>query len=224
MTTPLRVAVLASGRGSNLEALRAAIDAGRCAAEVVAVLGDKAGAPALACAEAAGIATRAVPFRRAERAAWDEELAEAVAAAEPELVVLAGFMRLLGAPFLARFGGRTINVHPSLLPAFPGMDAPAQTLAAGVRLSGCTVHLVDAGVDSGAILAQAAVPVLPGDDVHTLHARIQREEHDLLPAVVDAIARDLCRLEATGPRWTDAAWAGTSLAGFHSPTLGAGAG
>ncbi len=213
----LRVVVLASGRGSNLEALLRAIDAGRCHAAVVAVAGDKPEAHALELARQRGIATHCVPFRRAARGAWDTELAEAVAEAEPELVVLAGFMRLLGPAFLDRFTGRVLNVHPSLLPAFPGLSAPAQTLAAGVRLAGCTVHLVDGGVDSGAILAQAAVPVLPGDDEATLHARIQREEHALLPGVVDAIARGALSLTTTGPRWVAAPVAAGVL---RSPDLG----
>lgn len=186
----MRLSVLVSGRGSNLSALLAAIDQGRCPARVARVLTDRADAPALALAEARGIATQVVRFKDyPDRAAWDLALADAIAADQPQLVVLAGFMRLLGSAVLSRFEHRIINVHPSLLPAFPGVDAPAQALAKGVTLSGCTVHVVDAGVDSGTILAQAAVPVLKDDDVARLHARIQAAEHALLPAVVSAVAR-----------------------------------
>ena len=185
----LRLAVLASGRGSNLGALLLAIEGGVCDAEIAVVVSDKRACAALSLAEERGIPTTRVPFRRDEREAWDAELTDAIAAHEPELVVLAGFMRIVGSAFLARFGGRTINVHPALLPAFPGLHAPQQAIDAGVALSGCTVHLVDAGVDTGPILAQGAVPVLPGDDAETLHARIQRIEHRLLPRVVHAFAR-----------------------------------
>lgn len=189
MPAPLRLVVLASGHGSNLEALLEAIGAERCAARVAAVVSDRPRAPALGLAEDRGIPTRVVrPRDHGDRPTWDAALAAAIGEHGPDLVVLAGFMRLVGAPVLARFGGRLVNVHPSLLPAFPGLDAPAQAIRAGVRLSGCTVHLVDDGVDTGPILAQAAVPVHPDDDPASLHARIQRLEHRLLPAVVDAVA------------------------------------
>jgi phosphoribosylglycinamide formyltransferase-1 len=190
MQRSMKLAVLVSGTGSNLRAIAAAIDAGTCAAAIVLVVSDKESAPALAFAAERGIATAVVmPKSHADRAAWDVALAERVAAASPDLVVCAGFMRIVGAPLLTRFPHRIVNVHPALLPSFPGTDGPAQAIAKGVRIAGCTVHLVDAGVDTGAILAQAAVPVLPGDDAHTLHARIQVHEHRLLPAVIDAIAR-----------------------------------
>lgn len=195
MSAPLDVVVLASGRGSNLRSILAACDAGTCGARVVAVVSDKPDAPALALATERGIATVVVALDgKSDRAAWDERLAAAVAQCferhdTPGLVVLAGFMRIVGPAMLARFPHRMVNVHPALLPAFKGSDAPAQALAAGVRITGCTVHLVDAGVDTGAVLAQAAVRVEPGDDVTSLHARIQRAEHVLLPAVIDAIAR-----------------------------------
>lgn len=188
--SPYPIVVLASGRGTNLRALLDAIDAGRCAARIVGVVSDRSKADALSFSRDRGLATAVVsPRSHPDRAAWDRALAAAVGELAPELVVLAGFMRLVGTAFLARFGGRTINVHPSLLPAFPGLDAPTQAVAAGARWSGCTVHLVDDGIDTGPILAQAAVPVLPGDDGARLHHRIQRAEHRLLPAVVEAIAR-----------------------------------
>ncbi len=198
------VVVLASGRGSNLLALLEAIERGRCAARVVAVISDRANAPALEHGRARGIETELVrPKDHADRAAWDRALAEAIAAHSPSLVILAGFMRIVGEAVLARFGGRIINVHPALLPSFPGLDGAGQALAAGVRITGCTVHLVDAGVDTGPILAQAAVPILPGDDAERLHARIQPAEHALLPAVVHWVATGALELEPA-PRFTRA--------------------
>jgi phosphoribosylglycinamide formyltransferase 1 len=189
MGEPLKLAVLVSGRGSNLAALIQAIDAGSCHARIVGVLADRPNAPALELARAHGLYTTVVAARQyAERTAWDAALAEQLAALAPELVVLAGFMRLVGSAVLDRFAGRIVNVHPALLPAFPGLDAPAQAIAARVCLSGCTVHVVDAGVDTGPVLAQAAVPVLVSDDAAALHARIQKAEHALLPAVLHAIA------------------------------------
>ncbi|MCA9608242.1 MAG: phosphoribosylglycinamide formyltransferase [Myxococcales bacterium] len=186
----MRVAVLASGRGSNLRALARAVDAGRCAVELVGLVSDRSSAEALAFAASRDMKTRLVrPRDHEHRAAWDAALARAVDSLEPELVVLAGFMRLLGPAMLEAFADRVVNVHPSLLPAFPGMHAPQQALDAGVRITGCTVHLVDEGVDTGRILAQGAVPVRPGDDAARLHARIQRLEHRLLPDVVHALAQ-----------------------------------
>ncbi len=195
----MRLVVLVSGRGSNLAALWRAIDDDRCAAEIVAVAADR-DAPALALARDRGVATELVTLRRGDdREAWNVTLAERVSAHAPDLVVLAGFMRVLGAPFVRRFAGRILNIHPALLPSFPGAHGPADALAAGVLISGCTVHLVDEGVDTGAILAQAAVSVVPGDDPSSLHARIQQAEHHLLPAVVHAIACGA--LDLDGPRW-----------------------
>lgn len=186
----MKIAVLASGRGSNLRAIARAIDEERCAATLVAVVSDKPDAPALAFAAERGVPTAVVPPKaHASRELWDAALAEAVASFEPDLVVLAGFMRIVGVAMLARFPHRIVNVHPALLPSFPGAHGARDAIAKGVRISGCTVHVVDAGVDTGPILAQAAVPVLPGDDEEALQARIQRCEHRLLPRVLDAIAR-----------------------------------
>jgi phosphoribosylglycinamide formyltransferase 1 len=193
----LRLAVLISGRGSNLAAVLRAIDAGQCDAEVSLVVSDRAAAAGLALATQRGIRSAVVALRdHASREAWNDALAQRVAEAEPELVVLAGFMRVVGPAFLARFPNRVINVHPALLPLFPGTDGPAQAIAAGMRISGCTVHLVDAGVDTGPILAQGAVRVLTGDSEAMLHERIQRVEHRLLPEVIHAIARREIRLDA----------------------------
>jgi len=201
MTARLSLAVLVSGRGSNLRAIHAAIERGQCQAEIACVISDRPEAQALEFARERGIATHTVsPKEFPDRTSWDLALAERVAQSRPGLVVLAGFMRLLGAGMLARFPGRIVNVHPALLPAFPGKDGPAQAVAAKVCLSGCTVHVVDAGVDTGPILAQAAVPVLPSDDAAALHARIQVAEHRLLPSVVHGIARGHYELGPT-PRY-----------------------
>jgi phosphoribosylglycinamide formyltransferase-1 len=197
----MKLAVLASGRGSNLQALATAIDQGHCAASICAVISDRAQAPALAFARDRALPTAVVlPKDYGSRAEWDQALAQTLGAFAPDLVVLAGFMRIVGSAVLGRFGHRIVNVHPSLLPAFPGLDAPAQAIAKGVAITGCTVHLVDAGVDTGPILAQAALPVLDGDDAAQLHARIQEVEHVLLPAVIHAIARGALRLGDAGTR------------------------
>jgi phosphoribosylglycinamide formyltransferase-1 len=201
MRPPLALAVLVSGRGSNLAALLSAIDAGRCDARVIAVLSDREAAPALELARARNIDTYVLTRKQyPDRLAWDAAFAARLDALAPDLVVLAGFMRLIGTALLERFPGKIINVHPALLPSFPGLDAPAQAIAAGARISGCTVHLVDAGVDTGPVLAQAAVPVHQDDDAARLHARIQIAEHALLPAVIDAIGRGAIAL-GERPRW-----------------------
>jgi phosphoribosylglycinamide formyltransferase-1 len=173
------IGVLASGAGSNLQAL---LDAGL---PVVAVASNVEGAGALERAAAAGIATAAFPLERfADRAERDEALADWLEEHRVQLVVCAGYMHLLTPAFLARFPQRVVNVHPALLPAFPGAHAVADALAAGVTQTGATVHLVDEGVDTGPVLAQEVVPVLADDTEETLHARIRAVEHRLLPEVV----------------------------------------
>ncbi|MCG8556800.1 MAG: phosphoribosylglycinamide formyltransferase [Proteobacteria bacterium] len=185
----LSLTVLISGKGSNLNAILEAIDRGRCDARVGAVVSDKRKALGLELARERGIPTHVVRLRDyPERPLWDRALADTVTQTRPELVVLAGFMRLVGSNLLSRFPKRVINIHPSLLPSFPGVDAARQAIDAGVQLSGCTVHLVDHGVDSGPILAQAAVPVVQGETPAELHARIQRVEHRLLPRVIQWFA------------------------------------
>lgn len=186
----LPLAILISGTGSNLRAIHAAIRAGLCDAEITAVVSDRADAQGLQFAAGHGIPTRVVRMRdHSDRTLWDRALATAVAEFQPRLVVLAGFMRIVGAAFIERFEHRIINVHPALLPLFPGVDAPAQAVAARVPLSGCTVHVVDAGVDTGPVLAQAVVRVPSGGTAQALHQRIQVAEHQLLPRVIDAISR-----------------------------------
>jgi len=183
------IVVLVSGRGSNLKAICSAIDAGTCNANIIGVVSDRKKAAALDFADTRGIPTRVVSLRKGDdRELWNDALAETVGSLKPDLLVLAGFMRVLGAPLLEGFPGRIINVHPALLPAFPGHNGPQDALEAGVRISGCTVHIVDAGVDTGPIIAQAAVPVVDGDNAESLHARIQAQEHRLLPAVIHQIA------------------------------------
>jgi phosphoribosylglycinamide formyltransferase-1 len=195
VSRPLRVVVLISGRGTNLTAILDAIEQGQCAARVVGILSDKRKAEGLAHGETRNIPTTVVrPKDHPDRDAWDRALADAIGAHDPELIVLAGFMRIVGAPIIDRFAPRIINVHPSLLPSFPGAHGAADAIAAGVRLSGCTVHVVDSGLDSGPIIAQAAVHVLPNDTPAALQARIQTAEHRLLPRVIDAVARGAVQL------------------------------
>ncbi len=178
---PARLVVLLSGTGTLLQALLDACADEGYGATVVAVGSDRDGVLGLERATAAGVETFVHPLTdRGQRDAWDAALAERVAAYEPDLVVSAGFMKLLGPAFLARFGGRTINTHPALLPAFPGMHGPRDALAYGVRYTGATVFLVDAGVDTGVVLDQAVVPVEDDDTVETLHERIKTAERDLL--------------------------------------------
>ncbi len=182
---PRRITVLISGRGSNLEALLAAMAAGTLGGTVVDVISNCADARGLAVAAAHGVPTRVVDHRAfASRDSFDAALADAVDAGRPDLVVLAGFMRVLGAAFVRRYAGRLVNIHPSLLPAYPGLHTHRRALADGARIHGCTVHFVTPDVDVGPIAAQAAVPVLPGDDEDTLAARVLAAEHALLPAVV----------------------------------------
>ena len=182
-----RLVVLVSGAGTNLQAL---IDAARdpgYPAEVVGVGADRSSIAALDRAQAAGIPTFVLSLSDfASREQWDAAMADAVAAFDPDLVVSAGFMKLAGAAFLERFAGRFLNTHPALLPAFPGQHGPRDALAYGVKVTGCTLFLLDDGVDTGPIVAQAAVPVLDGDDEQTLHERIKEQERLLL---VDSIAR-----------------------------------
>ena len=186
-----RLVVLVSGSGSNLAALLDACADPSYPAEVVAVGADRDGILALERASAAGVPTyvlRVGDF--ATREDWDAAFTEATAAHEPDLVVSAGFMKLAGEAFLARFGGRYVNTHPALLPSFPGMHGAADALEHGVKITGCTLFVVDAGVDTGPILAQAAVDVRDDDDVDSLHERIKSAERALLVDVVGRMSRD----------------------------------
>jgi phosphoribosylglycinamide formyltransferase-1 len=194
--------VLVSGRGSNLKAILEAVSRGALP-PVGLVLSNKPGCAALDLAEDAGAPTLALDPKRFDgREAYDQALVAELRRANVDLVCLAGFMRLLTPAALAAFPGRVLNIHPSLLPAFPGLHAQRQALESGVRLAGCTVHFVDAGVDTGAILAQAAVPVLPGDDEDALSARILAREHQVYPAAIGWVAAGLARLESGRVVWS----------------------
>lgn len=183
--------MLVSGSGTNLQALIDAAADPDYGARVAAVGSDRHGIEGLERAERHGIDTFVLPTADFDgRDAWDAALASEVAAHRPDLVVLAGFMKLAGPAFLARFGGRTVNTHPALLPAFPGMHGPRDALAHGVKVTGATLFVVDAGVDTGPIVAQVAVPVLPGDDERTLHDRIRTSERSMLVEWVGRMARE----------------------------------
>jgi phosphoribosylglycinamide formyltransferase 1 len=184
-----RVGVLVSGSGTNLQALIDAARAQDYPAEIAVVISNVAGARALERAREAGIPAETLPHGAyPDRAAFDLALLEALRRHRIEICCLAGFMRLLGPPFLRDFGGPVLNIHPALLPAFPGMHAVRQALAYGARISGCTVHLVDEGTDTGPVVAQAAVPVLADDDEARLAARIHAEEHRLYPLALRQVA------------------------------------
>jgi phosphoribosylglycinamide formyltransferase 1 len=194
--TPLRVVVLVSGAGTNLQALLDAASDPAYGASVVAVGADRDDIGGLARAERAGIPTfvrRVKDF--ATRGEWDAALTASVASYRPDLVVSAGFMKLVGERFLAAFGGRFLNTHPALSPSFPGMHGPADALAYGVKVTGCTLFVVDAGVDTGPIVAQSAVPVLDDDTAETLHERIKTTERLMLVEAVGRIAHEGFRVD-----------------------------
>ncbi len=192
----LVLGVLVSGSGTNLQAILDAVAAGRLDARVAVVVSNVPGAMALDRARAAGVEAVTIDHRgHAERAAFDAAVVEVLRARGVELVVLAGFMRLLSPVLLDAFPMRIVNVHPALLPAFPGVNAQRQALAHGVRITGCTVHFVDGGTDTGPIVAQAAVPVLEGDDEAALQRRILAREHELLPRVLQWIAEGRVTVE-----------------------------
>lgn len=187
---PARVLVLVSGTGSLLQALIDAAADPAYGVHLVAVGADRAGIEGLARAERAGIPTflcRVTDHGSRER--WDEALAGCCAAYQPDLIVSAGFLKLVGPAFLSRYAGRLLNTHPALLPAFPGTTAPREALAHGVKVTGCTLFVVDAGVDTGPIVAQRPVEVRADDDEHSLHERIKVAERDLLVDVVGRMAR-----------------------------------
>jgi phosphoribosylglycinamide formyltransferase 1 len=193
---PARLVVLVSGSGTNLQALLDAAEDPAYGAAVVAVGADRDGIEGLARAERAGLPAfvrRVKDFP--DRSAWDLSLAEAVAAHRPDLVVSAGFMKIVGKEFLARFGGRLVNTHPALLPSFPGAHAVREALAHGVRVTGCTVHFVDDGVDTGPIIAQHVVEVREDDTEDVLHERIKTVERAALVDVVGRLAREGYRIE-----------------------------
>jgi len=199
-------AILISGRGSNMQALIEADLPGACAA----VISNRPDAAGLAWAAQRGLPTRVVDHKAfPSREAFDAALAAEIEALGAELVLLAGFMRVLGEPFVRRFAGRLVNIHPSLLPAFPGLHTHEAALQAGVRVHGCTVHFVTPTLDCGPIIAQAAVPVLPGDTADALAARVLRQEHIVYPQAARGILAGRCRLAAGRVVWATDATAAT---------------
>ncbi|MCB9954823.1 MAG: phosphoribosylglycinamide formyltransferase [Caulobacterales bacterium] len=198
-----KLAVLISGRGSNLQSLLDAAAAKDFPAEIALVISNKPDAGGLARAEKAGVPQLTINHRDfgkgpAARAAFDGALSDALAKADVDFICLAGFMRILTEEFVERWRGKLINIHPSLLPSFKGLDVHERMIEAGVKIAGCTVHFVTAEMDAGPIIGQAAVPVMPGDDADTLAARILTEEHRLYPACVKLLAEGKARLTAKG--------------------------
>ena len=184
-TTRAGIVILVSGRGSNMQAIIEAVRDGRLPAEIHAVVSNEPGAPALEHARAAGIPAIAINHRDfPTRAQFDQALMREVDAREPRLVVLAGFMRILGREFIDHYAGRLINIHPSLLPAFPGLDTHERALQSGAKFHGASVHFVTHEVDGGPVIVQAAVPVRPDDSPDTLAARVLAEEHRIFPQAI----------------------------------------
>jgi phosphoribosylglycinamide formyltransferase 1 len=198
----IRLGVLVSGSGTNLGAILAAVHAEKLDADVRVVISNKPAAGGLERARAAGVPAVAIPHTGfASREAFDEALVACLRAHDVEWIVLAGFMRVVTPVLLDAFPRRVINIHPALLPAFPGVDGPGQALAYGVKVAGCTVHFVDAGVDTGPVIAQATVPVLEDDDHDRLAARILEQEHALLVQVIEWASQGRLRVEgADGKR------------------------
>lgn len=183
----MRLAILLSGRGSNFAAIHAAIERGELDAEIVAVISNRADAPGLARARELGLPSHLIEHRRyPNRVAHEEEVLRVLGDARPDFIALAGYMRLLSPTFIAAYRHRIVNIHPALLPSFPGVDAQAQAVAYGVKVSGCTVHFVDENLDAGPIIVQRAVTVLDDDTADTLAARILEQEHG---AYVEALVK-----------------------------------
>jgi phosphoribosylglycinamide formyltransferase-1 len=196
----MKLGVLISGRGSNLRAIAAAARAGQLGAEIGLVLSNRPGAPGLVWAREQGLPVCELPSAGREREEYDRDVVARLRAAGVEMVALAGYMRLISGVFLAAYPGRILNIHPSLLPAFPGLDAAQQAVDYGVRFSGCTVHFVDASLDGGPVLLQAVVPVLASDDAAALAARILEEEHRLYPEAIRLVAQGRVRLDGRHAR------------------------
>jgi len=191
-----RIGVLLSGRGSNFEALADGVSAGRIpGAEIAIVVSNREGAPGIERARTRGLATRVIPSKGLEREPYDRQVVEALREANVDLVCLAGYMRLLSPYFVAAFPQRILNIHPSLLPSFPGLESQKQALDYGVKLAGCTVHFVDENLDAGPIVLQAVVPVEDHDTEDTLSARILKEEHRIYSQAVRIVLEGKFKLE-----------------------------
>lgn len=190
-----RLGVLLSGRGSNFRAIADAIDAGKLDAEIAAVISNRENAPGIEHARERGLNAMVLASKNLDRESYDRMVADELRRADVEMVALAGYMRILSGYFLREFPLRILNIHPSLLPAFPGLDAQHQAIVHGVKFSGCTVHFVDEGLDSGPIVAQAVVPVLDPDTAETLAARILMEEHKIYPPAIGLVLSGRYRIE-----------------------------
>jgi len=189
------IGILISGRGSNMAAIAQAIADGRLDAEIAVVISNRPDAPGLQWARDHGLNAVALPSAGLDREAYDRQVLAELRARGVELVCLAGYLRILSGHFIRAYAGRILNIHPSLLPAFPGLDAQHQALEHGVKFSGCTVHFVDEGLDSGPIIQQAVVPVLDGDTAETLAARILQEEHRVYPEAIATVLAGRYRIE-----------------------------
>jgi phosphoribosylglycinamide formyltransferase-1 len=191
-----RIGVLLSGRGSNFEALAESVAAGRIPnAEIAVVISNREGAPGIQRAESRGIKTRVIPSKGLEREVYDRQVAAVLDERQIELICLAGYMRLLSPFFVAKFLNRILNIHPSLLPSFPGLESQRQALEYGVKFTGCTVHFVDENLDAGPIILQATVPVLDGDTETTLSEKILKEEHRIYSQAVNIVLEGKYKIE-----------------------------
>jgi phosphoribosylglycinamide formyltransferase-1 len=191
-----RLGILISGRGSNMAAIAEAIADGRLKdAEIAVVISNRADAPGLEWARQHGLSTVAISSRGLDREAYDGQVLDELRARNVDLVCLAGYLRMISGHFVREYAGRILNIHPSLLPAFPGLDAQHQALEHGVKVSGCTVHFVDQGLDSGPIILQAVVPVMDDDTAESLSARILKEEHRLYPQAIARVLEGRYRIE-----------------------------
>jgi phosphoribosylglycinamide formyltransferase-1 len=190
-----KLGILLSGRGSNFEAIARNVQAGKIPAEIAVVISNKEDALGLQTAQKMGLPTRFIPSKGKEREAFDREVVAVLKEFQVDLVCLAGFMRILSPYFIREFPGRILNIHPALLPCFPGVEAQKQALEYGVKFTGCTVHIVDEGVDTGPIVCQAVVPVLDDDTVETLAARILKEEHRIYSEAICLLLEDKIRVE-----------------------------
>jgi phosphoribosylglycinamide formyltransferase 1 len=198
----IRLAILLSGRGSNFGAIHDAIAAGALEAEVVAVISNRPDAPGLARARELGYAAHVLDHKQfPNRAAHEAAVVTVLEEARPDFIVLAGYMRLLSCGFVSRYPNRILNIHPSLLPSFPGVDAQAQALAHGAKVSGCTVHFVDEHLDAGPILVQRCVPVRDDDDAASLSARILEQEHAAYVEALGKLSKGACRVEGRRVVW-----------------------
>jgi len=195
MPVKKRIGILLSGRGSNFVAIVDAIASGKLDAEIAVVISNRADAPGIMAATARGLNMRVLPSRGLDREVYDRQLVAELEANRVDLVCLAGYMRLLSGFFIRSFPLRILNIHPSLLPAFPGLDAQHQALEHGVKYSGCTVHFVDEGLDSGPIIQQAVVPVADGDTADSLSARILHEEHRIYSEAIALVCSGKYRIE-----------------------------